>query len=545
MNRALRLATLSFAVALAACSGNDQAPVGLSYTASPAVYTAGSAITPNQPRVGGGAVTSFSVWPALPTGLSMSVTTGVIEGTPTAVTAAAVYTVTAANSGGNASTGLLITVSQPPAPVIATQPVTQVVALDQVVTFSVTATGAGTLTYQWHRDGAALAGQVGASVTTDPVTYLDDDAEFTVVITDGYGGDVTSAVAKIRLEGFIAAASMATPRQNQAASKLSSGGKVLVTGGFSIHPLQGAELYDPATGAFAATGNLTAARQNHTSTLLGNGQVLLVGGQGGVGGGLALDTAELYSAGTEAFAPTTGLMGSPRVFHTATLLGDGTVLITGGLWNTVAHSLVSSAEVYDPATKTFLAAGSMTTGRYWHTATLLPDGQVLIAGGYGGSGLPLDSAELYDPATGLFTATGNMNSPRYGQTATLLSADGLVLVAGGYGAGVLAGAELYEPASGTFQTTTGALNVARQFHTATALPSGKVLLAGGLTATEGLESAELYDPVIGTFAVTDPMEFERAHGTATLLDSGEVLVLGGWSMSDAGLASAELFAGAP
>jgi hypothetical protein len=193
MNRAIRIATLSLVVALAACSSShDQPPVGLSYSASPAVYTAGAAITPNQPRVGGGPASVFSVWPALPTGLSMSASTGVIEGTPTAVTAAAVYTVTAANSGGNASTGLLITVSQPPAPVIATQPATQVVALDQVVSFSVAATGTGTLTYQWHRDGAALAGQAGASVTTDPVTYLDDDAEYTVVITDGYGGAVTS-----------------------------------------------------------------------------------------------------------------------------------------------------------------------------------------------------------------------------------------------------------------------------------------------------------------------------------------------------------------
>jgi hypothetical protein len=544
MNRLLPVVALTLGFAVSACGngGTGQAPSSLTYSATAAVYTAGVAISPNQPVTTGGAPERYSISPALPAGLSIAGDTGVISGTPAATSVAVTYLVTATNGGGNASTNLSIAVQRPAAPLIVAAPVTQVVAVDQRVTFSVAATGTGPLAYQWYKAGVALAGETGTSTTTGPVVLGDDDAAYTVVISDNFGGSTTSGPAKIRLQGFIATGSMLTGRQSLAMTRLVNG-TVLVTGGIGSSPLRSAELYDPVTGTFSATGGMLDARQDHTSTLLGNGKVLVIGGEGGAGGGTPLLTSELYDPASATFAPS-GSMATPRTAHAATVLADGRVLVTGGQWNTAATSILQTAALYDPATGTFTATGSMTVGRYWHTSTLLPGGLVLITGGYGLTGAGLASAELYDPSSGLFTATGDMTSPRYGHSATPLTADGLVLVVGGVGTDLLASAELYDPVSGTFQST-GALNTARQFHSATALPGGKVLVAGGLSSSAPLASAELYDPVLGTFTTTASMVVARHDHAAELLDSGEVLMAGGWVIGGTGLSDAELFSGAP
>src|SRR5882724_2823996 len=137
---------------------------------------------------------------------------------------------------------------------------------------------------------------------------------------------------------------------------------------------------------------------------------------------------------------------------------------------------------------TWTPTGSLNTARLLQTATLLPNGMVLIAGGFSAS------AELYNPASGTWTPTGSLNTARGFHTATLLH-NGMVLVAGGFGANnYLASAELYDPASGTW-TPTGSLNTARDGHTATLLPNGMVLVAGGFGASgPPLASAEHYDP---------------------------------------------------
>ena len=136
---------------------------------------------------------------------------------------------------------------------------------------------------------------------------------------------------------------------------------------------------------------------------------------------------------------------------------------------------------------TFGNTGSLNTARYFHTATLLPNGKVLVAGGAGSSGNYLASAELYNPASGSWTPTGSLANARYAHTATLLP-NGKVLVAGGAGTST----ELYDPASGTWAVT-GNLATGRLYHTATLLPNGKVLVAGG-DNIGSLASAELYDP---------------------------------------------------
>jgi Galactose oxidase, central domain/Kelch motif len=234
----------------------------------------------------------------------------------------------------------------------------------------------------------------------------------------------------------------------------------------------------------------------------------------------------------------TGSMNTARASHTATLLSNGKVLIAGGGY----AGCLASAELYDPAAGTFTATGSMTTARASHTATLLPSGKVLIAGGDDCSGPSLASAELYDPATGTFVPTGSMTTAREKHTATLLG-NGKVVIAGGLDRVVsFASAELYDPVAGTF-TTTGNMTAGRYDHTATLLPSGAVLIAGGFLFELGPPvRAELYDPAAGTFTATGNMTTERDLPTATLLPSGKVLITGGWQYdANLPLSSAELY----
>ena len=286
---------------------------------------------------------------------------------------------------------------------------------------------------------------------------------------------------------------MATARGFDTATRLSDG-RVLVAGGnpgawdYAGPLIASAELYDPTTGTFSPTGSMTTARDVHTATLLLDGRVLITGGDDRFRHPLA--SAELYDPKTGTFSPT-GSMKAARDFHVATLLADGRVLITGGSpfgMQLRLGQFLASAEVYDPKTGTFSPTGSMATPRASHTATLLADGRVLITGGAkstaNGTGTTsLASAELYDPKTGTFTTTGSMTVARTFQEATLL-ADGRVLVTGGcadgwdYNDHFYAAAEIYDPKTGTF-TATGSMADALVAQTATLLPDGRVLIAGG------------------------------------------------------------------
>ena len=233
----------------------------------------------------------------------------------------------------------------------------------------------------------------------------------------------------------------------------------------------------------------------------------------------------------------TDRLATARFGHTATLLPNGQVLVAGGGNDS---GVVATAELYDPATGLWTATGHMATTRISHTATLLPDGRVLVAGGRDNNEIRLATAELYNPATGLWTATGKMTAARTIHTATLLP-NGQVLVAGGYVFGSIASAELYDPATGRW-TATANLATARYFHTATLLPNGQVLVAGGYGNTGlAVASAELYDPATGLWTATDSMTTERSLHTATLLPNGKALVAGGFDGSYTALASAELY----
>jgi hypothetical protein len=259
----------------------------------------------------------------------------------------------------------------------------------------------------------------------------------------------------------------------EAAAVLLPNGKVLEAGGSatssSFIGIHGAELYNPATGNWLATGSMTNGRWAFTLTLLPNGKVLATGG---FGTNNALATAELYDPATGSWTPT-GSMLTPRGSHTATLLPNGKVLVAAGTDlvaagdGTPIDSTSAGAEIYDPATGTWSSTGSMSFPRSAHTATLLPNGKVLVAGGvsYFRSVFPT-TAELYDPVTGKWSPTFPLVSGRTDHMAALLP-NGKVLVAGGFNnADTGPSTELFDPASAV--ATPPLLNLTR-------LPTGATL----------------------------------------------------------------------
>jgi len=354
------------------------------------------------------------------------------------------------------------------------------------------------------------------------------------------------AIANGQPGTFMATGSMITPRFQHTVTVLANG-QVLAAGGADatnpFNPVASAELYNPATGVFRATGSMSTTRIDHTATLLPNGRVLIVGGNGG-----PVTSAELYDPATGTFS-VTGSLTTNRTFHTATLLPNGKVLIAGGAGAGAGQAL-ASAELYDPGAGSFSPTGSMITARSGQYATLLADGQVLIAGGAsasGGNATVLASAELYDPATGIFSATGSLVVARQSPGTTALLFTGQVLFAGGSSGAAgnapsLASAELYDPSTGTFSLT-GSMTTPRSKHNVALLPSGQVLVMGGVNPSVfgPLASAELYDPMSATFSLTGSMTIPRffVYPTVVLLPDGQALVAGG---ADNGpVASAELY----
>lgn len=334
--------------------------------------------------------------------------------------------------------------------------------------------------------------------------------------------DISTAPIPRAESTWTATGSMSTPLNGP--TVLLADGRVLVAGGSDEIGIErvASELYDPRTGSWIATGELLEARAGATAALLPDGRVLL---SGGARGRSDLASAELFEPSTGTWTAT-GNMHEARAGHTATLLPDGRVLVAGGsVSNSDMWRSLASTELYDPRTGAWTAAEPMSEARLGHTATLLPDGRVLVAGGSPGRNLgDVASAEIFDPSEGSWTATGGMTRARGGgHTATLL-ADGTVLVAGSG-----TSAELYDPATGSW-TATGNMIGHRGGHTATLLPDGAVLVAGGADGSGDhhvTNTAELYDPISRTWTATAPLAGDRKGHTATLMADGRVLVTGG------------------
>jgi hypothetical protein len=364
------------------------------------------------------------------------------------------------------------------------------------------------------------------------------------VVSDGAPASGSPTLTPVQVS-FAQAGNLTVERDTSTATRLLDG-RVLIVGGYTEQPKgtvwnATAELFDPSTSTFAATGSMSVARDGNTATLLKDGRVLVAGGTNGT---IALASAEIYDPGTGTFITTTS-MSHARTSAVATLLADGRVLIAGGATGSPASA---SAEIYDPSGGKFTPTGSMSVGRSGPAATRLTDGRVLIVGGSGDTGLPLASAEIYDPRAGTFSAVGSLTYGRKFFTATLL-ASGKVLVAGGDDsqgpaqsqALVLASAELFDPVTGEF-TQTGSMTTERRDHAATLMADGRVLVTGGNNPNSGpgLRSAEIYSPATGTFSPTSQsMAHARYRHTGTLLADGRVLIVGGFGDSQSGV-SAEM-----
>jgi hypothetical protein len=300
-------------------------------------------------------------------------------------------------------------------------------------------------------------------------------------------------------------------------------GRVLVAGGGGSgtgDAWQAAELYDPATGTWRATGDMLEGRQNHTATLLADGKVLVTGGVSGSAIEKVLRSAEIFDPGTGAWTSTANLRG-PRQGHIATLLPDARVLIVGDRDRT--------AEIFDPVTGTWSTTTEMPEPRDVSTATLLLDGRVLYVGwaGPSSSGSGVTSAQLYDPATASWTPTGSMVQRRSGHTATLLQ-DGRVLVAGRGAALPRPGAEVYDPQTNSW-TQVGDMVEPRAWFAAGLLPDGRVLVTGsGDGGYGGSPTAEIFDPATGTWALAPNMLSEHGYHEGVTLDDGRFLVVGGF-----------------
>lgn len=437
------------------------------------------------------------------------------------------------------------------------------ITVGDTVTFTATVTvnppGTGTPTgLVTFLDGTTPLGSGTLSVvsgndqTTFPVSVLSLGSHS---ITAVYDGDASFSASPLSSAIVVAVQS----RSNTTALALNPTTVVVgQTTTATVTVTDAGTSFPPGTpGSFASTGAPATGRTGFTATLFADGQVLVVGGTDANGN--VLQSAEIYSVTGAAFSAT-GNLNHARTGAQAVLLPNGKVLIAGGSSDGTPGGALNTAELFDPVSGTFtLTSQNMNAARFGFMASLLKDGQVLLAGGENSGGV-LNSAELYNPATDTFTACASMNTARTGASATRLTGDfgEFVLIAGGSSDGTAAGAldtgEVFiatlNNGAGAFHTIVGTLSVPRWQPEAVTLPIGtdvvsKTVIAGGRNSTGALTSvdfvtAERGRPIIFSSS-TAQLAVARANGPALLLPNSMTLLAGGAGGSQV----AELYAFLP
>lgn len=365
-----------------------------------------------------------------------------------------------------------------------------------------------------------------------------------LLIGVGVVGAMVALPASVSVAGWSSTGSMVHGRALFTATTLENG-RILATGGAVVPGslLPDSELFDPVSQTWSASGSMSVSGFDQTATRLADGRVLVAGGKNPWAAGFRLDHAELYNPATGTWSATARLLVA-RFGHTATLLNNGKVLVAGGATNDFGDSSLATAEseLYDPTTGTWTRTGDMNVGRVFHQTILLPDGRVLVSGGIVDSHPGITAAaEVYDPATGAWTPTGSLNRGRYGHGQVLLK-NGKVLAFAGVGqvsgAGVnLNTAETYDPTVGVW-TATGSFSAPGGLATGAMLPDGRVL--GTTTQSTNTPSpydpsTNVYDPATGEWSSAGNLLLPRQGQAAVALDDGRVLVAGGNIAGDGGL----------
>jgi hypothetical protein len=298
------------------------------------------------------------------------------------------------------------------------------------------------------------------------------------------------------------ATSMLQPRAYPMIAALADGSVLVAGGSRNGQPLDTAERYNPANGTWVAAGRMNIPRSQGSLVVLADGRVLATGG------GMEGTPGWSSTASVEIYDPKTGkwTMGPPmmvaRARHTATLLSNGEVLVTGGA--TTYHgeigSVTATAEIYNSHSNKWRQAAFMSIPRYVHQAALLANGRVLVAGGWSftaNSDPSKSSAEIYDPVTDKWAPTGSLAAPRAEFVMVRLGDDRVLAVDGiDHDYRLLASSEIYDPVAGTWKAS-GALPTALMWPAAVVLADGRVLIAGGATNIAGsgrTATCELYAP---------------------------------------------------
>jgi hypothetical protein len=561
--------TATSTTATLSVSGGSGNPVAPTFTTQPASQSvvAGSAAAFSAAATG--TPTPTYQWERSADGLSWTSINGATQAnyTFTAQTTdhLAKFRVKASNSAGTAtSTTATLSVSggsgNPVAPTFTTQPASQSVVAGSAAAFSAAATGTPTPTYQWERsaDGLSWTSINGATQANYTFTAQTTDhlAKFRVKASNSAGTAVSNVVtltvtatapSSYSISGKVTDASNAalssvtvtcTGTSTSSASTDASGNFTisgLANGSYVLTPAKTGYNFNPASttvlvsganvtgknftgvssgpssggGAFVPTGFMTIGRMYHTATPLGDGTVLITGGQTPMGD---TGSAEIYNPSTKTFTATLGSMAVKRAQHAAVLLRNGKVLVVGG--GNYLFSMYKMAEIYDPSTQKFTTVGPMVQDRSLSGcfAVLLADGRVLIGGGEASS-----TAEIYDPILNKFIATGSMVVSRFMGPAVAVLNDGKVMVVGGGSNS----AELYNPVTGVF-TATGAPTAVTSDHVTTLLTDGRVLLTGNSSSG----AAELYDANTGRFTATGVMGTLSIGHSAVRLQRGSVLLVG-------------------